>query len=275
MFPQRFRIIRPYLASFIHYNNFQRPPAREVLRWLCQPGREARGAKYVLRKEIDGEFIAVYFVGHPDTPFYYPRQFAWIHLCGTADECFNPKHWHHYLANGMALDKNDVVLDCGAADGLFTFVAAPQVKKIFAIEPVPAWHSGLEKTFARFHNVEIVKTAVAHKKSEMKMTDNGLYSGIRAEGQLTIPVETIDNLFFAKGQRVTFIKMDIEGYEFQALLGAENTIRKNRPRLSLTLYHPTNHYTEIRDYLEQIHQDYQFKTRGIADNGNPALLQVF
>jgi len=274
MLPLRFRIIRPYVASFIHCN-FQRPPVHEVLRWLFQPDKEKRGAKYVLKKEMDGDFTVVYFVGQPGTPFYYPRQFAWINLCETADECFNSNNWHEYLANGMTLGKDDVVLDCGAAEGLFSFIAAPKANKVFAIEPIPAWHPSLAKTFARFPNVKILKVAVGHKKSETRMTDNGVYSGISAEGQLVIPVETIDDMFFANNQRVTFIKMDIEGHEFQALLGAEKTIRANRPRLSITLYHTTNHLIEIRHYLEQIHSDYKFKTRGIAANGNPVLLQVF
>lgn len=274
MLPLRFRVIRPYLASLIH-SNFQRPPVTEMLRYLCQPGKERRGSSYVLKKEIDGDFLVVYFVGHPETPFYYPRQFAWINLCETTDECFNPSHWHQYFAEGMTLGKDDVVLDCGAAEGLFTFVAAPKAKRVFAIEPIPAWHANLAKTFAKFSNVEILKVAVGHKKSKMQMTDNGVYSGIQSGGPLTIPVETIDDLFFARNQPVTFIKLDVEGYEFQSLLGAENTIRTNRPRLVMAIYHSTNHLAQIQDYLQQIHNNYKFKTRGIASNGNPVLLQVF
>jgi len=158
---------------------------------------------------------------------------------------------------------------------LFTFLAAPKVKKVFALEPIPAWRPALDKTFAGSSNVEILGVAVGHKSHETRMTNNGVYSGIDAGGELVIPVRTIDELFFAKNQPVTFIKADIEGNEFQALLGAENTIRANRPRLSLTVYHKTNHVVEIQHFLKEIHRDYKFRTRGIADNGNPVLLQVF
>jgi FkbM family methyltransferase len=274
MLPLRFHIIRPYLASYIHCN-FQRPPAHEVLRWLFQPRKEKRGLKYVLKREIKGDFMVLYFIDHPGVPFYYPREFAWIVLCETIDECFNPNNWHEYLANGMTPGKDDVVLDCGTAEGLFTFMVAPNVKKVFAIEPVPAWHACLAKTFANFPNVEILKVAVGHKRSEMRMANNGLSSAINSSGELSVQVETIDNLFFAKNQKVTFIKMDIEGYEFQALLGAEETIRANHPRLSITVYHNTDHLNEIEHYLKQIHSDYNFRLRGMAPNGHPLLLQAF
>lgn len=74
---------------------------------------------------------------------------------------------------------------------------------------------------------------------------------------------------------MTFIKADVEGFESQTLLGAAQTIRQNRPRLALTVYHDQNHFAEIADFLRQIHFDYRISFRGIAANGNPVLLQAW
>jgi hypothetical protein len=66
----------------------------------------------------------------------------------------------------------------------------------------------------------------------------------------------------------------VEGYEFPMLLGAENVILVNRPRISVAVYHRANHHLEMMDYLRDLHPDYQYRTRGIAANGNPIFLQV-
>lgn len=108
-----------------------------------------------------------------------------------------------------------------------------------------------------------------------RMSDDEIFSKVSGTGALEVKIETIDSLFYDKDLPVTFIKADVEGLEFPLILGAKNTIRKHRPKLALTVYHDQNHFVEIRDFLAGIHDDYQFKTRGIAENGNPVLLHLY
>ena len=82
-------------------------------------------------------------------------------------------------------------------------------------------------------------------------------------------------MFFDNDIPVTFIKADVEGFEFPLLLGAENLIRKNRPKVSMTVYHNENNFLEIEEFLKNIHNDYRFKTTGIAENRNPVLFQAY
>ncbi len=140
MIPRRFEQVRPYLASLIH-SRFDRPPVREMARWILQPGKEARAQRYIRSKTLEGDFFRVEFTGH-EKPFFYPARCSWIDLCQTIDECFNPENWHCYLSDCVSLSKEDVVLDCGAAEGLFSFIAADMAKKVYAIEPIPMWHIG-------------------------------------------------------------------------------------------------------------------------------------
>lgn len=123
-----------------------------------------------------------------------------------------------------------------------------------------------------FNNVELLKVGVGHKQAQMHMSENEVCSRISSAGGLAVQIETLDVLF--ADQPITYIKADLEGYEFPMLLGAEEVIRRNRPKISVTVYHKTNHFVEIREYLKNIHEDYTFVTRGIADNGNPTLLQA-
>ncbi len=274
MIPLRFRVIRPYLASFLH-TTFNRPGVDEVARWLFQPGKERRANRFIVDRIDEGEFYRIQFRGLEDTPFYFPKTCRWIDLCQTIDECFNPKNWHHFFSNEVKIEPTDVVLDCGAAEGLFTLIAAPKAKKVFAIEPVPKWQKSLSKTFANHPNVEVIPVALGHRQAELRMTDDEICARISADGELVIQVETIDHLFFEQQRPVDFIKADVEGFEFQTLLGAERTIRENRPKISFTVYHSTNHFVEMREFLKDLHPDYHFATRGIAETGNPVLFQAY
>ncbi|MFN4807124.1 MAG: FkbM family methyltransferase [Akkermansiaceae bacterium] len=273
MIPRRFSNLAPYFASFVH-KRFERPPLGEMFRWIFQPGKEARAAKYIQTKTNNEKFLEVIFKNY-DKVFYYPVTASWVDLCQTIDECFNPDNWHHFISPETPIGSDDVVVDCGAAEGLFSIVAAQNAKMVYAIEPVPFWHESLNKTFQHYENIELMPYGVGHKNAEMQMTNDEIYSRITSDGGIRISVRTLDCLFFEKDIPVSFIKADVEGFEFQTLLGAENLIRKNRPKISITVYHDTNHFLEIMDYLRNIHQDYTFKLRGIAANGNPILLQAY
>ncbi len=273
MIPRRFQILRPYLASFIH-PRFRRPPVSEVFRWITQPGKERRAAAYIESTREEEGFLAIKFRG-VDLEFYYPLEASWIDLCQTVDEVFNPRNWHHFVTHETPLDSNDVVVDCGAAEGLFAFYAAPRVAKVYAIEPIPSWHPTMDRTFAALPNVEVMKVGTGDRDVTLRMTNSEIYSRVSADGELEIPIRTLDSLFAGRGDRVSFLKADIEGFEFRMLLGAEQLITKNRPKIAMTVYHGPNHFIEMREFLSDLHRDYRFKTTGMAENGNPVLFQAY
>ena len=58
--------------------------------------------------------------------------------------------------------------------------------------------------------------------------------------------------------RVDFIKMDIEGSELDALRGAEQVLREQRPRLAISLYHRPQDFFEIPLWLSALDCGYRF-----------------
>ncbi|OQY48104.1 MAG: hypothetical protein B6247_25605 [Candidatus Parabeggiatoa sp. nov. 2] len=76
-------------------------------------------------------------------------------------------------------------------------------------------------------------------------------------GEINIDVSSIDNL----GVETTFIKMDIEGAELEALKGASETIRKYKPKLAIALYHNPQHLTEIPILIKSLCPEYEFFLR--------------
>ncbi len=64
-----------------------------------------------------------------------------------------------------------------------------------------------------------------------------------------------------KDENVTFIKMDIEGAEPQALRGASNIIREQTPKLAICVYHDFRHLWEIPIYINSLASKYRIYLR--------------
>lgn len=66
---------------------------------------------------------------------------------------------------------------------------------------------------------------------------------------------------YTEGLTVGFIKMDIEGAEMEALQGARDTIRRDKPLMALSAYHRRGDVLAIMSYLHQIVPEYRFWIR--------------
>lgn len=75
------------------------------------------------------------------------------------------------------------------------------------------------------------------------------------------PIRTVRLDDFVRDTTVGFMKLDIEGMEFEALKGAKDTIRRDRPFLAICVYHRRGDMTAIMDYLLGIVPEYRFWLR--------------
>jgi FkbM family methyltransferase len=144
----------------------------------------------------------------------------------------------------------DIVLDVGAQYGLFTRKAISRgARTVVAIEPAPDHLECLRRNFTKeiaAGQVILYPKGAWDKDDRIEMHriggDSGTYSFVgRSETGalgLHLPLTTIDKIAAELSlPRVDFIKMDIEGAERNALLGARAVLLQHRPRLAIAGYH--------------------------------------
>lgn len=175
------------------------------------------------------------------------------------------------MSPGVFLENNDVVIDGGANVGMFSFLAAQKIGrngKIFAFEPLPQVNSifrnSLPYNYAGGANIELVPWALGAKSDEsiLNFSKNDLLGASMCRGhhESTIKVRQValDDFVLEQGlDRVNFIKLDIEGMEREFLNGANNTIAKFKPKLSICAYHQSDDLLVIPDIIKNICPEYQ------------------
>ena len=85
------------------------------------------------------------------------------------------------------------------------------------------------------------------------------HGGNLFEGVEEIETVALDDVL--EGKRITFIKMDIEGAEYEALLGARKLIEINRPRMAISVYHKYEDFVTLADLVLKMHPDYRISFR--------------
>ena len=140
------------------------------------------------------------------------------------------------------------VLDLGANIGLYTLKLARLVGptgKVWAFEPDRNNFSLLTKNvnINKYNNVTLVNKAVTDETgtgqlfiSEENKGDHRIFS--EKEKRISVPIETValDSLF--PNEKIDFVKMDIQGAEYLALIGMNEIIRKNKDLVILSEFAP-------------------------------------
>ncbi len=194
----------------------------------------------------------------------------------TGDPAFLAKTEHvpESLASLLEPERIHTVLDCGAYTGdsakLFADVLHPE--KIFAVEPDPRTYQKLCRYAGEESRCVVVPIhgAVGDRDgvadfftAGSRASGTGENIGGRAKRRVKIqkiPCCTIDTLLAGKGS-IDLIKLDVEGEEAPALLGAADTIRAYHPALAVSLYHRTEDLFALPKILQDLYPGARFYLR--------------
>jgi FkbM family methyltransferase len=163
-----------------------------------------------------------------------------------------------YGTGAQAVRPGDIVLDCGANVGAYTREALMEgAKLVVAIEAAPENLACLRRTFAaevRQGKVIVYGKGVWDKDGSLPLFVGPANSSVdsvaiqqrSAHPGPRVALTPIDKLAAElKLPRVDFIKFDVEGAEQKALAGAQQTLAKFRPRLSVSSYHRPDNVVKI------------------------------
>jgi FkbM family methyltransferase len=183
-----------------------------------------------------------------------------------------------YEDGEVKVEPEDIVLDCGANIGIFSIYAAKNAKMVYAFEPSENEVTSLyeNKKLNNCNNIKIIHKAVLDisKNAKLCLVENASHfivsPGIKYSvlkdniDEKMVSIKTISIDEFVKKEnleRVDFIKMDIEGSEEKALLGAKKTLEKFKPKLAITIYHNLNDFYKLPLLIKRLNPDYRVKVK--------------
>lgn len=167
----------------------------------------------------------------------------------------------YFDLEAFGLDDNEIFVDMGMFDGNTSFYVAQncKYKKIIGFEASRLTVDMCRKRMEDCENVEIYQYAAWDKKEVLNFDFNGGGSRVTDGGRESVTGESLDNVL--RGEKVTFIKMDIEGAEEKALVGAKDTIAQYKPKLAISIYHKPSDIFVLPECILNIRDDYKFWLR--------------
>lgn len=187
-------------------------------------------------------------------------QLRW-RLRGEFDALAAPVRPQYFPPDILSIAPDESFVDCGAYDGdtikSFLTTSHGRFGHIAAMEPDAANYRKL-RTYIKSlpvtyrDRVEAHPWAVGSRRRMISFdATGGVGSRIHASGAVKVQCVRLDAAL--AGHRASFIKMDIEGYEPDALAGARREIQQNRPILAICVYHKTDHLWTIPAWIYQVY----------------------
>jgi FkbM family methyltransferase len=255
---RRIRIILYWL--FTKKNNVS---LTELIKFFFKPQVRGIASRYLKNIEEKERYYEITFNPIART-LYWPKACAVDGIYQVTSETFDQEDWHFYQKDHTKVEQNEQLLDIGAAEGLFALSVADKCKMIYLVEPNDYFAEALKKTFSFcVDKVQIFNLAVGSSEGEISFDQNSL-SGKISGNEATANkkrIATIDKLL--PDASVTYLKADLEGFELEMLKGAENLIKRNKPKIAITTYHPENDAEEIIRLIKSFVPSYNHYVKGI------------
>lgn len=171
------------------------------------------------------------------------------------------EQYHHPLVDAAL---GDTVFEGGLCTGETTHIFARLVGdsgRVYGFEPIGEFAACCTESLAGHPNVIIEAAGLWSGKNSFLFDQRGSASrvGVREGGSGALcPVTSLDAYVAEKRISCDLIKLDVEGAETEALKGAMQTIRRDRPKLQISVYHLPDDYIQIPLTLMRENLGYAF-----------------
>ena len=179
----------------------------------------------------------------------------------------------------IKLSDHEIFVDGGAYIGDtvedFLNITRSKFHKIYSFEPDVSNHEIFIGKFRGADNITLMPYGLWSKNDILKFKKYELNPGGNRitdsnDSNIEVPVTSIDDSL--KGEAITFIKMDIEGAELEALKGSRATIQKYKPKLAICVYHKPMDILDIPRYIKELVPEYKLYLRHYSNSYTETVL---
>lgn len=182
-----------------------------------------------------------------------------------------------------SIPEHEVLIDCGAyiGDSLERFYRTygGRLDKVYAFECGKPQFEQLTRKAEQMEmlpqcpQIILMPYGVSEKNEREEFVEHAKAGGsyikrvggsslLEKENVVCNTIETVAlDLVIPFEDKVTFIKMDIEGSEYNALLGARELIKRCKPRLAISIYHSGADYARLPLLIKELVPEYKFAVR--------------
>lgn len=167
----------------------------------------------------------------------------------------------------LPLQEKEVFVDAGCFDGLSTkafFAWSKERGYSYCLEPDRKNIERIQYNLRECHNYEVVPKALWSETMSLSIRAKGNFASSVVKCDVldeSTKIEAVALDDFLYDEAVSFIKMDIEGAELEALRGARHIIEEKKPRLAISIYHKAEDIWTIPNEILKYDKNYRFYLR--------------
>ena len=198
----------------------------------------------------------------------------------SLQKTLNQKYHHYFDFDILPKMEEEVFADIGSytGDTVLDFIKCygeKSYKKIYCYEITNDIIPTLKNNLINYKNIEIKSLAVSNKSKTLYIDENSTSNSAnktKNKGKIKIEAKSLDE---DVKEKISLIKMDIEGDEELALMGAKKHIQNDTPKLLISLYHNNNHYFKLPKLIYSYNKNYKFYLRNYGGNLYPTEIVLF
>ena len=163
----------------------------------------------------------------------------------------------------LRLTQHEVYVDVGVHNGgsVFEFISTVNggYNSIYAFDAEELCFEMSNMVFLQSgrKNISVHRYAICDYVGKVRFNNLGcrfaaMGGRIDSSGQAEVPCTSLDAFFQNNEEKPTLIKMDIEGAEMDALVGAKKLIKKHMPKFAICVYHKMEHLWEVPNKIHEM-----------------------
>lgn len=163
----------------------------------------------------------------------------------------------------LKLGDNEVYVDLGAYNGdtidEFLHYSGGAYRKIIAFEPNAKNFSKLKAHCCEMAKVELWQLGAYSHNTTLEFNNKAGRNSAIAESGTQTRVATVDSILC--GTAGSYIKADVEGADFETILGMKNTLKNFKPKLNFSAYHRFEDIFRLALLINEINPEYKIYLR--------------